>query len=70
MTTTGKFLPTERTLDDWHNGQITLPDAREKLVHLGYDPESATVMLRDRDPDMFRKQDEIFNAELAGVIAA
>jgi hypothetical protein len=68
MTTTARFLPTERTLDDWANGQITLPDAHDKLVVLGYDPESAIVMLRDHDPRRFSAQNSHYNGELAGVI--
>jgi hypothetical protein len=61
MTSTGKFLPTERTLDDWHNGQITLPDAHDKLVRLGHDPETASDMLRDHDPKRFSAQHSHYN---------
>jgi hypothetical protein len=56
MTTTAKFLPTERTLDNWHNGQITLPDAHEKLVRLGHGSVNASDMLQTHDPDRYAAQ--------------
>lgn len=68
MTTTARFLPTERTLDDWANGQITLWDAHEKLVRLGHDTVEAADTLQSHDPERYEAQHRHYNGELAGVI--
>jgi hypothetical protein len=58
----------ERTMDEWHNGQITLEDAHDALVRIGHDPEEAQEILRAHDPKRFDRQHQHYSAELAGVI--
>ena len=39
------------------------------MVDWGHDPQVACDMLRQRDPTLYRKKNEIINGEGAGVIS-
>jgi hypothetical protein len=58
----------EITMDEWHNGQLSLEDAHDKLVHLGHDAEEAGELLRAHERRRFEKEEQRINGELAGVV--
>jgi hypothetical protein len=45
-----------------------MEQAFDMMVDWGHDPEVACDMLRSRDATLYRKQNEIIDGELAGVI--